>query len=162
MGSNRTLGMQGGTVHLMCMRAWPIAILAIAVFAAAGCSDSKTPPEGRWQGVYRDDGVMIAARVEVGGDGRVRLSAPNAFMDFAHMEPADIAGVERTLAVNLAAAWPKVAPRTLDFDGRVFRNPGGVAPQLEWTPNGHMTMFVYPGSKPTIRIELEATREFAN
>jgi len=114
-----------------------------------------------WQGGYADGSIMIVARVEIGEDGRVRLSAPNAIMDFAALpEPAET-DVRTRLLASLAAAWPNVTPRDLDFDGKVFRNPGGVAPQLEWdAATQHMTMFVYPGARPSVQFELERVKEF--
>ena len=144
------------------MRALLIAILAVTSLAV-GCSDFTKPPEGRWQGAYTADDVIIAARVEIQADGRVRLSAPNAYANFATMPIAEKRAIEQRLVGNLVAAWPQVSPRDLDFDGKVLRNPGGVAPQLERdAKTGHMTMFVYPGSKPSIRVDLEPTDTFAN
>jgi len=144
------------------MRAWLLAILAIASLAV-GCSESPKPPEGRWQALYIGNDVMIAARVEIGPDGRVRLSAPNASLDFGDMMANDRLEMQTRLTLSLAVAWPKVAPREFDFDGRVFRNPGGVAPQLEWdAKTRRMTMFVYRGSKPTVRVDMEPVEAFAD
>ena len=116
---------------------------------------------GRWQGTYTGPGVMIVARVEVERDGKVRLSAPNAFMDVGALDAAEQTDVMARLSAGLAAAWPYIAPRPMDFDGHVFRNPGGVAPQLEWhRQTRHMTMYVYPGAQPTIRLDLAPVKDF--
>src|SRR5262249_37863349 len=144
------------------MRSLVAAVIAIVLLAA--CSGSgPEPPVGRWEGFYSGAGVMIAARVEIGKGGRVRMSAPNAFMDFANMPEADKADVQRRLMASLASDWAAARAHRLDFDGHTFRNPGGVAPQLEWDAGtNHMTMFVYPGTKPTVRIELEPVKDFSN
>ena len=104
---------------------------------------------------------MIAARVEIAKNGDVRVSAPNAFMDFTSLSDDDRHEIAARLSSGLAQSWPHVQPHPFEFDGRVFRNPGGVAPQLELNSSTqHMTMYVYAGTKPTIRIDMEPVKEF--
>ena len=136
-----------------------IAIAALAAFMAS-CAKPE-PPIGRWQGLYQAGDVMIAARLEIAANGAVRVSAPNAFMDFAEMSDPDREAMRERLVAELTRAWPSVAPIALDFDGKIFRKPGGVAPQLEWDSGRHrMAMIVYPGIHPEIRVPLEAVKEF--
>src|SRR5690242_16484159 len=102
--------------------------LAALTFLLAACGNPK-PPVGKWEGIYDTPDTMIAARVEIAGDGKVKVSAP------------DLTGIETTnpgarglmrlrLAQELASGWDEVAPRDFDFDGSKFRKPGGVAPQM--------------------------------
>jgi hypothetical protein len=50
----------------------------------------------------------------------------------------------------------------MDFDGRVFRKPGGVAPQMEWNPDSKkMTVVVYLGMK-TVRIPVHVVKDFSD
>lgn len=143
------------------MRGWLVAILAIAT-VAVGCSRDHAPA-GKWQGSYSGDDAIIVARVEVQPDGKVRVSAPDAFADFTVMDPGEKLAVEQNLRAGLAASWSKVAPRAFDYDGRIFRVPGGVAPQLRYDASTrHMTMYIYPGSKPTIRIDMEPVGQFSD
>jgi len=140
---------------------WPCLVAALGVGALMACS-KPLPPQGRWEGIYQAGDVMIAARLEVEPNGAVRVSAPNAFMDFAKMSDADRDAMRTRMIGELAKAWPNVAPVTLDFDGKIFRKPGGVAPQLEWdSATKRMTAVVYPGTHPTIRMPLDAVGEFS-
>jgi hypothetical protein len=133
----------------------------MAVAALAGCSSHPQPPTGRWQGYYEAPDVMIAARLEISPTGTVRVSAPNAFADIASMSASDKAQLRNRLESGLAAAWPKVVPLDLEFDGKVFRKPSGIAPQIEWDKDkGQMTLFVYAGTHATIRVPLESVENF--
>jgi hypothetical protein len=133
-------------------------VLAAAA-VLAGCSDPQ-PPLGRWEGVYDGDDAMIVARLEIVPDA-IRVSAPNAFAAFSAMADAERQSVQRDLARRLAAAWPNVAPSSFTFDGKIFRKPGGVAPQMEWDPDHkQMTLVVYPGLHDTIRLSLRAVEAF--
>jgi hypothetical protein len=65
------------------------------------------------------------------------------------------------LAASLASSWGSVEGRAMDFDGRVFRKPGGIAPQMEWNPDSKtMTVVVYFGMK-TARIPLHQVKDFS-
>ena len=77
--------------------------------------------------------------------------------------PSDQRGPMRDrLAATLSSSWSDVEGRTMDFDGRVFRKPGGLAPQMEWNPDSQkMTVVVYLGMK-TIRIPVRAVKDFSD
>jgi hypothetical protein len=134
-------------------------ILAALTFMLAACGNPK-PPVGKWEGIYDAPDTMIAARVEIDDDGKVKVSAP------------DLTGIETTnpearglmrlrLAQELASGWDEVAPRDFDFDGSKFRKPGGVAPQMEWDKDAaHMTLVVYLGRDPARRIALRPVSDF--
>jgi hypothetical protein len=127
------------------------ALLCLGLFA---CADPH-PPAGRWEGVYEDPGVIIVARLEIAPDGKVRVSAPNAITDKSELSPADRIALVRELQARLDASWPAVAPLPLEFDGSVFRKPGGVAPQLEWDASRkRMTMVYYSGNRNSVRVVL--------
>jgi hypothetical protein len=133
---------------------------ALLFLALSGCAD-PSPPTGRWEGLYEDPGVIIVARLEIGGDGKVRVSAPNAVTADAALSPAERIDLVRQLQAKLTASWPAVAPLPLEFDGSVFRKPGGVAPQLEWdSGRKRMTMSYYSGSRSSIRVALSPVNEF--
>jgi hypothetical protein len=131
------------------------------VLLLATCSNPQ-PPVGRWQGLYEDSGVMIVARLEIGADGQVRVSAPNAIADVGAMSQRERADLRARLEGGLAESWPHVPPLPLEFDGKAFHKPGGVAPQLEWDGKAkHMTLVFYSGSRPSVRVPLKAVSAFA-
>ena len=133
------------------------ALLCLGLFA---CADPR-PPTGRWEGVYEDAGVTIVARLEIAASGKIRVSAPNAITGSSEMSPVERAGLVRQLQTKLAASWPAVEPLTLEFDGSVFRRPGGVAPQLEWdAARKRMTMVYYSGNRNSVRVPLASVGEF--
>ena len=75
---------------------------------------------------------------------------------------ADREVIRQRLALGLARAWAEVVPRKLDFDGTVFRKPGGVAPQMTWDPDTRkMTLIVYPGTRPSVHIKMRAVHAFS-
>ena len=133
------------------------ALLCLGLLA---CADPR-PPTGRWEGVYEDAGVIIVARLEIAEDGKVRVSAPNAITSEAALSPAERIGLVRQLQTRLESSWPAVAPMPLEFDGSVFRKPGGVAPQLEWdSGRKRMTMIYYSGNRNSVRVALSSVGEF--
>jgi hypothetical protein len=127
----------------------------------AGCSAHPAPPAGRWQGMYEDGGLMVAARLEIDKDGQVRVSAPNAIGDFATMPDDDRKSLRAKLVLGLAHSWPEVGIVPLEFDGKDFHKPGGVAPQLQWDAQTHrMTMIYYSGMRASVRVPLDAVENF--
>ena len=135
-------------------------VLFLCLAGVAACSHPK-PPEGRWEGVYESDDMMVVARLEIGSNGTILVSAPNA-QDIASLSEDDKASTRQKLAEDLANGWDSMEPRTLDFDGTTFRKPGGVAPQMEWDDgNKHMTLIVYFGTD-SIRIAMHAVKDFSD
>ena len=53
-----------------------LAFVLVTALALLSCSH-PAPPVGRWEGTYESDDVMVAARLEIGSDGQVRVSAPS-------------------------------------------------------------------------------------
>jgi hypothetical protein len=133
-------------------------VLAAACLAA--CSD-PAPPVGRWQGSYEGDGAIIVARLEIAPGGVIRVSAPNAFADMRRLTSEERERIRAQLDLGLAAGWAELAPLAFEFDGKTFRKPGGVAPQMEWNDaRKEMTLVVYPGLMDTIRVKLDAVESF--
>jgi hypothetical protein len=130
-------------------------LVAVALcFVLASCGN-PSPPAGMWEGLYQADDVIILARLAIEADGTARVSAPNAFHDFASMSGAEREQFRAALKAQLDQSWPSVPPTKFEFDGKTFRKEGGVAPQLEWDSAAmEMTMIVYAGTHPTIRIKL--------
>ncbi len=141
-----------------CRNGFAAALIALTV---AACSGHPTPPSGRWQGVYEDGNLIVAARLEIDQDGRVRVSAPNAIGDFAAMSQDDRAQLRARLVSGLAHSWADVGTVPLEFDGKDFRKPGGVALQLQWDAHAHrMTMIYYSGSRASVRVPLQTVDDF--
>lgn len=135
------------------------ALACLAVVSA--CSHSATPPAGRWQGVYDTADTIIAARVEITAKGDIYMSAPDA-LDVSGSSPEDRAAIRQKLADGLEESWGTVVPRQMDFDGKTFRKPGGIAPQMEWDSGGNtMTLVVYLGTAPAVRVMLHPVKEFS-
>jgi hypothetical protein len=137
--------------------------LAAAALLLCGCADPK-PPVGRWQGVYEGDDMMVAARMEVRPDGSIFISAPDALSNtFATMAPEDRESVREKLVASLERSWPSVEPRAFKFDGKTFRKPDGVAPQMEWDAKTHgMVVIVYSGTHASVRVPLAPVEQFAD
>ena len=140
------------------MRRAIAALFALACLAGiSGCSHAA-PPVGRWEGIYDTNDTIVAARVEITAKGDIYLSAPDA-MGVGGSSDEDRAAIRQRLADGLSESWGSVAPRRMDFDGKTFRKPGGIAPQLEWD-GSHMTAVFYLGTRPAIRVRLRAVSSF--
>ena len=134
-----------------------IVVLLCAVLAA--CSKPQ-PPVGRWEGGYMTDGTLVAARVEIGPGGLVRISAPD-ITGAQGARPEQLEQMRARLAAALAGGWDTVAPRRFDFDGKTFRKPGGVAPQMVWDKRtGQMTLQLYIGANPALPVPLRPVPAF--
>jgi hypothetical protein len=134
------------------------AVLLIFLLLAA-CA-KPTPPTGRWEGGYDGNGVLVAARVEIGPDGMVKVSAPDVTNADAS-RPEQVAEMRARLGADLATAWDGVQARPFDFDGSTFRKPGGVAPQMVWDKNSNqMTLEIYIGANPALPVPLRPVDNF--
>jgi len=135
-----------------------IAFLLLALSLTA-CS-KPTPPVGRWEGGYFANGTIVAARVEVGPDGQVRVSAPD-ITNLENAKPEQLQQERDKLAADLASAWDSVAPRPFDFDGKTFRKPGGIAPQMVWDKDSNqMTLEIYIGANAALPVTLRPVDAF--
>ncbi|MBL6853570.1 MAG: hypothetical protein ISS15_00165 [Alphaproteobacteria bacterium] len=136
-----------------------LALLLVAV-ALAGCSKPQ-PPQGRWEGAFDDGSTFIAARMEIGADEMVSVMAPDV-TDVTLNSRDDQLQMRETMAQRLAGAWGAVVPRKMDFDGTTFRKPNGIAPQAEWDrASNSMTLYVYIGTRPVIKMMLRPVSEFS-
>jgi len=137
------------------------AIFVLVCFTGlAGCSRSA-PPVGRWEGTYDNGDAIIAARVEITAKGDIYLSAPDT-TGMAGSSAAEHEEIHARLSDGLTEDWGSVAPRKMDFDGKTFRKPGGIAPQMEWdSSNNSMTLFVYLGNAPAVNIPLRPVKDFS-
>jgi hypothetical protein len=130
-----------------------------ALLVLAGCSKPQ-PPSGKWEGGYDAGGTIIVARVEIGADGQVRISAPD-ITNLGDAKPDMLAQERERLAADLAGGWDGVAPRPFDFDGKTFRKPGGVAPQMVWDKTtNQMTLEIYLGANPALPVSLRPVDGF--
>jgi hypothetical protein len=133
----------------------------VAALVLSSCSH-PAPPPGRWEGTYESADALLAARVEIGADGGVRVSAPD-LEGIDNLSADDLAAAKQKLADGLASGWDNVAPRQFDFDGSTFRKPGGIAPQMKWDANAkQMTLVVYIGRNPSVDIPLRAVSDFSS
>ena len=138
----------------------PIVVLLLVVAALAGCS-KPAPPVGRWEGTYQSGGTFIVARLELAPGAQVRVSAPDV-TDPSVGNNEDRLAMEQDLADRLAGAWGGVDPRRMEFDGAIFRKPGGFAPQIEWDRSANtMTLYVYLGAEPAIHVALRPVNDFS-
>ncbi len=136
-------------------------IVGFCLAAGYSCSAPK-PPVGRWEGTYETPDTMVAARLEIDPDSTILISAPD-MLGITTTDPDDREAIRQRIASDLAQGWTATQPRQMSFDGTVFRKPGGVAPQLEWNPEAkQMTMVVYFGTQPSIRIPLHAVSRFSD
>jgi hypothetical protein len=137
-----------------------ILALLFATVLLTACSKSA-PPTGRWEGAYDSGQTFVAARVEI-AVGQVRVSAPD-ITDAGVANDADRAQMRENISERLAGGWGEVEPRPMDFDGTTFRKPGGIAPQIDYDPSSrHLTLYVYLGTQPALKIPLRPVAEFSD
>lgn len=138
----------------------PFVAVLLATLVLAACSKTA-PPAGRWEGTYESNGTFIAARLELAPNAQARISAPDV-TDPSIDNEADRAVMRQNIADRLAGAWGAVESRPMDFDGSTFRRAGGIAPQIEWEPSTNvMTLYVYLGTSPAIRMALRPVADFS-
>lgn len=143
------------------MRGLTLQILGALCLLLAACSHAAPPPTGRWEGSYDTPDAIVAIRLEITPKGDIFLSAPNA-VNMGPMDDETRARVKQRLAEGLVESWAETEPRPMDFDGRVFRKPGGIAPQMEWNPDARqMTVVLYLGLSTTLRVPLRAVAQFS-
>ncbi|HEY0302538.1 MAG TPA: hypothetical protein VGC36_14430 [Rhizomicrobium sp.] len=137
-------------------------ILALMLCALALASCSKpVAPDGRWEGTYEAGDTFVAARLEIAG-GQVRISAPDV-TEAGTASEEDRVAMRQNMAARLAGGWGEIAPRPMAFDGTTFRRPGGIAPQIAWDAGSRtMTLFVYLGTRPVIKIPLKPVGDFSD
>ena len=136
------------------------AILLIAGLVLAGCSKSHQVPSGRWIGHYESSSVMVVAWLEITPDGDVRVSAPD-FLDPGEITDEQREAAHKRLANELYEGWGNIPSRRYEFNGHIFRKPGGVAPQMEWNPaTKQMKVVFYFGMQRSIRIAMQPVKEF--
>ena len=134
---------------------------ALALLLLTACSKPE-PPQGRWEGGYDGNGTLVAARVEIGADGQVKLSAPD-ITGVRDAKPERLQQMREELAADLVTAWDTVEPRPFDFDGKTFRKPGEYAPQMEWDKKtNQMTLELYIGANPALPIPLRPVDSFGD
>jgi hypothetical protein len=137
------------------------ALILAAAVALLSCSH-PAPPAGRWEGTYESADTMIAARLEIGSDGQIRVSAPN-LQNIDAASNDDRVQMREKLASDLAAGWDDVAAREMDFDGSVFRKPQGIAPQMIWKGKSRqMWVVVYLGTRPGMHIAMREVSDFSD
>jgi hypothetical protein len=134
-------------------------VLALSAMLGLAACSHPAPPQGRWEGAYESGDAMIAARLEIEADGMVRVSAPNV----QDIGPDDRDAARGRLSADLASAWDGIVPRAMDFDGEMFRKPGGIAPQMIWKAKSkQMQLVVYLGANPGLRIPMRQVGDFSD
>ena len=132
------------------------AVFFAILLAVSACSKPK-PPVGKWEGGYQSGGDLVVARVEILPSGQVKIMAP----DITNLPQTQIGEYRARLAADLANGWSGVAPRDFDFDGKTFRKPGGVAPQMIWDKDSnHLTLQLYIGARPALPVPLRPVDNF--
>ena len=137
-------------------------LAALFVMLALSACSRPAPPAGRWEGTFESSDTMIVARVEAAADGTVRVSAPD-MTSIGSASDEDRKAMRQQLADGLAGGWNGVAARPFDFDGHIFRKPGGIAPQMIWDEDKRsMTLVIYLGTQPAIDVPLHAVNDFSD
>ena len=134
------------------------ACLVALLLTVAACSKPK-PPVGKWEGGYERGGDLVVARVEILPSGEVKVMAP----DITNvMGPrAQVEEYRARLSADLVNGWSGVEPRNFEFDGKTFRKPGGIAPQMVWDKTtNYMTLQLYIGARPALPVPLRPVDDF--
>ena len=83
------------------------ALAMVAVLALAGCSRHK-PPVGKWEGGYDSSDTIIAAWLEIGKDGQVRVSAPDTLNIAPDTTEEQRQELRDEMVARLASGWGSV------------------------------------------------------
>jgi hypothetical protein len=133
-------------------------LFAIAAMALASCGKPQ-PPVGKWEGGYEAGGDLVAARVEILANGGIKISAPDVTNAMGSRDQID--AMRAQLAADLANSWSGVDPRNFDFDGKTFRKPGGIAPQMIWDKDtNQLTLELYIGARAAMPVPLRPVNDF--
>ena len=133
-------------------------LFAVLAVALAGCGKTQ-PPVGKWEGGYESGGDLVVARVEILPSGQVRVMAPDITNAMGSREQMN--EFRARISADLANGWSEVAPRSFDFDGKTFRKPGGIAPQMVWDKaSNHMTLELYIGARAAMPVPLRPVDDF--
>lgn len=117
---------------------------------------------GSLGGHLRVSDTIIAAWLEIGKDGLVRVSAPDTTTIGPETTEAERQSIREEMVARLASGWNSVEPRKMDFDGDTFRKPGGFAPQMKWNAKKkQMTLVLYLGANPALDVPMRAVEEFS-
>jgi len=136
--------------------------MLVGLVALTACSGHEKAPVGRWIGHMDTAEAMVIAWLEIFPDGSVKVSAPD-ILGVGELPAERKAALQARLAKKLSEAWPEVASRKMDFDGEVFRKPGGIAPQMEWNPKKReMKLVFYFGLHKSMRIRMQAVSDFSS
>ena len=140
------------------MRAAALFLAFALIAVTAACSDPK-PPVGKWEGGMERGGTLVVARVEILPNGMVRVMAPDITNLTGPRER--IERYRDRLASDLANGWSEVAPREMDFDGKTFRWPDKIAPQMVWEKDSNqMVLQLYIGANKALPVPLRPVAEF--
>src|SRR5947207_2707528 len=135
-----------------------VAVLACLSLGLSACSKPK-PPVGKWEGGYETGGDLVVARVEILPNGGVKIMAPDITNAVGPRTRVD--ELRARLAADLANGWSEVKPRSFEFDGKTFRKPGGIAPQMIWDKDSnHLTLELYIGARPAMPVPLRPVDDF--
>ncbi|HEX4635992.1 MAG TPA: hypothetical protein VH189_07400 [Rhizomicrobium sp.] len=133
-------------------------LLVVLATALAACGKSR-PPVGKWEGGTESGGDLVVARLEILPNGQVKVMAPDITNAIGPREHID--ELRARLAADLANGWSEVTPRTFEFDGKTFRKPGGIAPQMVWDKaSNQMTLELYIGARPAVPVPLRPVDDF--
>ena len=136
----------------------PLVLAAALTPLLAGCGKSQ-PPVGKWEGGYESGGDLVVARLEILANGQVKVMAPDITNAIGPREHID--ELRAGLAADLANGWSEVTPRSFEFDGKTFRKPGGIAPQMIWDKaTNQMTLELYIGARPAMPVPLRPVNDF--
>jgi hypothetical protein len=133
-------------------------VMLVTLLAVTACSKPK-PPVGKWEGGMESGGDLVVARVEILPGGQVKIMAPDITNAIGSREQMN--EFRARLSADLANGWSEVRPRSFDFDGRTFRKPGGIAPQMVWDKaSNQMTLELYIGAQPAMPVPLRPVEDF--
>lgn len=140
------------------MRAAALFLALALVAMTAACSKPKAPV-GKWEGGMERGGTLVVARVEVMPNGGVRVMAPDITNLMGSRERID--RYRDRLAADLVSGWSEIKPRQFEFDGKTFRKPGGIAPQMVWDKDtNQMVLQLYIGANPALPVPLRPVADF--
>jgi hypothetical protein len=135
-----------------------ITIAALSLLLSA-CGDSNAP-QGRWQGFQSSPSWIIAVRMEMQPDNRMKASALSANVDGASL-PRRFE-LEGELQTAVRAQWNAAQISQMEYVGNTVTRKKGYAPVFVYEPRSQKMIFhFYAGGKLAETVALSPVKTFS-
>jgi hypothetical protein len=136
-----------------------LCLALVCLFGLTACREPTAPP-GRWEGYSESQNWLIAVRLELHADEKMRASALSALVSGADLPRRY--ELEQHLKDGMKRQWSSVAETPISFDGNAITRKDGYAPIFVYEPISRAMVFhFYAGGKLTEKVTLRPVNTFA-